>query len=58
MTDVARQLLDSIVARDGLKLPSEEYERLARLLAEMQPDLAEMRADEYRYVEPDCTSPP
>lgn len=59
MSDASRSVLDAIVARDGLKLPPEEYERLVMLYAESQPELAEMRAaEEYRYVEPDCTSPP
>ena len=56
MTDPVRSQLDSIVSRDGLNLPPEEYERLVRLLAELQPELAEMRAAEFRYVEPDGLS--
>ena len=58
MKDVATTVLDAIVARDGLALPPEEYARLVRLYAETQPELAEMRAEECRYVEPDCTSAP
>lgn len=58
MTDAVRSQLDSIVSRDGLKLPLDEYERLVRLLAETQSDLVEMRAAEFRYVDPNCTSPP
>lgn len=58
MTDVATNIVDAIVARDGLALPADEYARLVRLYAETQPELVEMRAEEYRYVEPDCTSAP
>lgn len=57
MTDDVRSQLDSVVSRDRLNLPPDEYERLARLLAELQPELAEMRAAEFRYVEPDGLSP-
>jgi hypothetical protein len=58
MTDTTRNVVDAVIARDGLKLPVDEYERLVSVYRELLPELELLRASEYRSVEPDCVSPP
>ena len=53
MTDsAAQQAVAAIVERDHLRLSSEEYERLVRIYAELQPQLAALRLPEIRDREP------
>ncbi|TME95181.1 MAG: hypothetical protein E6I52_22725 [Chloroflexi bacterium] len=53
MTDsAAEQAVAAIVERDHLRLSPEEYERLVRIYAELQPQLAALRLPEIRDREP------
>jgi len=54
MTDTtsAEQAVTAIVERDHLRLSPEEYERLVRLYAELQPQLAALRLPELSNREP------
>ena len=48
----AQQAVAAIVERDHLRLSPEEYERLVRIYAELQPQLAALRLPEIRDREP------
>ena len=50
--DAARSAVDAILARDGLRLSPQEYERLIAIYAEIQEQMAELRASEFAYLEP------
>lgn len=52
MSDPSDQVVAAIVARDGLRLPADEYTRLVGIYAELQPQLAQLRLAEVRYAEP------
>jgi len=47
-----RAHVDAIIARDGLRLAPEEYERLVALYDETQTQLATLRAAEFGHTEP------
>ncbi len=51
-TTSAEQAVAAIVERDHLRLSPEEYDRLVRLYADLQPQLAALRLPETRYREP------
>jgi hypothetical protein len=53
----ARAQVDAIVARDGLRLPPDEYERLVASYDETQTLLAALRAPEFASTEPAIVFP-
>jgi hypothetical protein len=56
MSDLtARMAVDAVLARDGLRLDAEEYERLIHIFGELQPDLAQLHAPEFHDLEPAVT---
>ena len=51
-TPDARAAVDAIVARDRLQLSPDDYERLVKSYDELQDELALLRPDGIRDVEP------
>jgi hypothetical protein len=49
---MARAAVDAILTRDHLRLDSEEHERLIRIYAEVQVQMAELFATEFRHLDP------
>jgi hypothetical protein len=52
MSDAPEQIVDAILARDGLQLSDEEHARLVDLYAELRPQLATLWISEARDREP------
>jgi hypothetical protein len=53
MTDnSASRAVAAIVERDHLRMSTEEYDRLVRIYAELQSQLAALRIPDVRYREP------
>jgi hypothetical protein len=48
----ARAAVDAIVERDHLQLPTEEYERLVTIYAELQDQLSQLRSSDFQSSEP------
>jgi hypothetical protein len=54
---VSNDVLDGIIARAGLRLAGDDYDRLVRQFAVVQDQMAGLRLAEARYAEPAAIYP-